>query len=102
MKLDIRERILLMQLLPEKGSYILYRNMECLKKELSFSEEELESAGIKNVDGRVNWNPEKDPLKDVEIGESMRDIIVNALKKLDEDGQIDSQNISLYEKFIVQ
>ena len=98
MKLNVLERITLLQVLPTEGSYITFQILISLKKSLSFTEKEIKDFSINEKEGRVTWKKSVD--KDVEIGEKAIDIIKTSLEKLDKDGKINEHNITLYEKFI--
>jgi len=98
MKLNVLERITLLQLLPTEGSYITFKILIDLKANLAFNEKEIKEFKIEEKDGRVTWRKSEE--KEIVIGEKAGDIVVEALKKLDDAGKINDQNIVLYEKFI--
>lgn len=106
LKLNILERISLLNVLPHEGSIITLRIMRELQSKLSFTEEELKKYKMKNTqspDGRttITWD-EDFSLKetDIEIGEAATGIIVNELKKLDSQNRLRMEMLSLYEKFV--
>jgi len=98
MKLNVLERITLLQVLPTEGSYITFKLLMDLKSALAFNEKEIKDFSISEKEGRITWKKSEE--KDVEIGEKTREIIEVALKKLDESGKVNEQNITLFEKFI--
>ena len=98
MKLNVLERITLLQILPTEGSYITFKILIDLKAKLAFNEKEIKEFKIEEKDGRVTWRKSEE--KEIVIGEKAGDIVVEALKKLDDAGKINDQNIVLYEKFI--
>ena len=98
MKLNVLERITLLQLLPTEGSYITFNILIDLKAKLAFNEKEIKEFKIEEKDGRVTWRKSEE--KEIVIGEKANEIVVEALKKLDDAGKINDQNIVLYEKFI--
>ncbi|OFY64773.1 MAG: hypothetical protein A2Y71_06285 [Bacteroidetes bacterium RBG_13_42_15] len=109
MNLNILERITLQGILPQQGNYINFKIINELRGELSFSEREIKDWGIKvtpNAEGKgqdfITWNQVKAQEKEIKLGEVTRNIVVAELKKLDEKGEINAQNSSLYEKFIVK
>ena len=97
MKLNVLERIMLMQILPTEGNYITFKMLISLKSALTFSEKEYKDAGMAEKDGQITWK--KDSLKEIPIGEKMTEIIKTALKKVDDEGKINNQLFSLFEKF---
>jgi hypothetical protein len=101
MELTILERILLLDILPKEANYVTLKIINDLKAELSFSEKELKDFEIKESEGRVVWASKKAELKKIEFGERTKEIICDTLKRLDESGKINNENITLYEKFIL-
>lgn len=97
MKLDVLERITLMGLLPAESNLITFRILSDFKKELSFTEKELKQFGIEQKEGRVFWK--KSGLKEFTIGDQIKIIVQIALQKVDKEGKVNDQNISLFEKF---
>jgi len=100
MKLNVLERMMLLSVLPKEGSFVTLKVVADLRDELSFSEEEHKKYKFVEDKGRVNWNPAVDQFKEVHIGEKATDVVVEALKKLDEDKKLTMEHMSLYEKFI--
>lgn len=100
MILKLLDRLLLLKALPKEGSYASLKIVQDLKLKLALSEEEFKEFEVKEEEGNIVWNPEKDLGKEIPIGEKATDIIVMALKKRDRDGELTEQEISVYEKFI--
>jgi hypothetical protein len=97
MKLNVLERIKLMQILPNEGNYVTFKMLIELKSDLTFSEKEYKDLGMVEKEGQITWKRNID--KDVVIGEKMSEVIKTALKKIDEEGKVDSQLFSLFDKF---
>ena len=98
MKLAIGERLMLLNLLPPEGDLTSIKIVRRLREALSFNEDELEEYEIKVLDGgRISWNSTAE--KDVEIRAKARSLIVGALHKLDDDGKVTEQHLSLFDKF---
>ena len=104
MKLSIRNRLILLNLLPKETSYnyITYKVLNTLRMDLSFSDKEIKEYDIKIVDNRVHWNMVKEKPKEVEIGETAQAIIATALTELDKQGKISEENADLYEWFVLK
>ncbi|MFA6972683.1 MAG: hypothetical protein WC208_14970 [Gallionella sp.] len=100
MKLTVFGRLMLLNILPNEGNFLTLKIVNQLQQDLSFSEEELKRLDIKQVDGNVTWNRLADEPKEVTIGEKATDIIVSALKKLNDTNKLTLQHYELYEKFI--
>jgi len=102
MKLQVIDRITLLNILPEKGDFVTLKIVRQLREELSFSEDEIATLGLKSDGGRITWNTAVDPMKDVAIGEKATDLIVDTLKKLNEKKELNQQLFGLYEAFVEQ
>jgi hypothetical protein len=100
MKLTILERLMLLGILPKESNIISLRIIADLRKELSFSEEEIKDAKIIGSGMNVTWDSTKDPVKDIEIGPAAFVIISDSLKGLDKTNKLTEQHISVYERFV--
>ena len=99
MELDVRERLILISVVPQEGNFVTLKVIRSLQEALSFSEEEHKLYKFVESEGTVTWDDTTEQVKEVEIGEKATDIIVEALKKLDESKQLKLEHYSLYEKF---
>ena len=129
MKLDVYERIMLQNLLPQESDYVTLKLVRKLREALSFNEKEIAEIEFKNqwrcpkcdktefsaemakctdcniymkTAGQVTWNDIKAEkcIKDVHMGDKMLALCVTTLKKLSDEGKLTEQHMSLYEKFI--
>jgi hypothetical protein len=127
MKLDVFERILLQNILPREGDYITLKLVRKLREALSFSEKENDTLHFKYhwrcpkcskvellpevgkcpdcdiymvSDGKVTWDEKDEVVKDVHMGDKMLALCTTTLKKLSDDGRMEEQHMSLYEKFV--
>jgi hypothetical protein len=101
-KFTIRERLLLLPILPHEGSITDLRIIRELREALTFSEAEHAELGIQHEDnGIVRWNPEKnDATKDIEVGSVARKVIAKALKRASDQEALSEAHIPLYERFV--
>ena len=106
MELTLLERIATLNLLPQQGNVVTLRILMSLKKELGFTEEEIKYYGITNKslpngNSVIVWDKRFDSeTKDIEIGEVARGVISEQLHKLDQQGLLREQALSLWEKFV--
>jgi len=100
MLLKVLDRLTLLGLLPEKGDFLTLKIVRKLREDLSFSEDEIQNLGIRQEEERIYWDQFADNGKDVQIGEKATDIIVDSLKKLNEQKQLTPQHMNLYESFV--
>ena len=102
-KLKIKERLILLNILPDQGNFATLKLVRKLREKLSFTEQENNEYEIElSNDGKsVKWNPEKDSIeKDMEFGDFENDLIKSRLKALDEEKKLNDNHYSIYEKFV--
>lgn len=100
MLLTVKERLLLLNILPSESGYITLKVIRAQQDLLSFSDEELQRLGVKREGDMYTWDEGVDEPVDIEISESARDIIKQALRQLDSGGQLKMEFLPLYEHFV--
>jgi flagellar hook assembly protein FlgD len=105
MKLSVLERINLMGILPQEGNYITFKILSDLRGELSFTENEIKDFKITQHDVgegkiRFTWDDKKEKAKEIPIGEQVLIIIRTALQKVEKEGRVNSDNVTLIERFL--
>jgi len=100
MKLNLIERITLLQILPKEGNFVTLRIVRDLKTALSMTEKEFKEFGIKQEGANTSWNEKGNEEREIMIGEKATDIIVESLKALDKEKKLTDQHFTVYEKFV--
>ena len=102
MKLSVLERLTTQGLLPEEANFTNLKLIRVARELLSFNEEELKVLNIREglEPGTIQWDDNVVPERDIKLGETARGLIVEALKKLNEEGKLTNNHFSLYEKFV--
>jgi hypothetical protein len=98
----------LLQLLPPEGGYEALKTLRRQRETLSFDAEEkkiLNLVSTTNLDGTVKteWigaNASK-VVKDVPIDEYCTSVFRKALAELEDEGKLNENTMSLYEKFVI-
>jgi hypothetical protein len=99
-KLNVFERLTMMGLLPQEGSFVTLRIQRELMTKLGMSEDELKEFDIKQEGVKVTWNEKGIEEREMKLGEKQMDMIKSALVKLDGDNKLEQKHFSLYEKFV--
>ena len=104
MKLNVKERINLMQILPAEGNFVTFKILADLRAELSFSEKEIKDFKIvqhlnEQGQGRITWDDKKEKEKEVFFGPQALIIVKAALQNVDKVGKVTADNVSLFDKF---
>lgn len=107
MQLTLQDRYVLKNLLPVEGSYTLMTRVNELRERLEASKAEKEKFGVTDVvdthgqpTGRLWWDPEKKTEREIEIGQSMTDVTVKILKKLNDGEKLSGLQVSLFKRFV--
>jgi len=99
MKVNVLERLILLNILPKEGSYANIKLLRVARENLSFDEKENKALNFQQNEGGLKWSDSvKD--KEIELGEVVTQMVVKELKKMDDEGKIMEDHISLYEKFM--
>ena len=98
MELTVGDRIILLSILPERGTFLTMKVVHELRQALHFGEAELVEFGITIAGERCEWKADR--AVEVPIGPVARGIIVDALKAIDAAEAITDREYSLYERFV--
>ena len=99
-KLDVLERLMLLQVLPKEGNYSNLKQLRVLREALAFTEQESKALAFREKAGLLRWNPNAVPDKDFFFGEIIEGLIKKALKELNRMEKLSQDHFSLYEKFV--
>ncbi len=99
MKLNVFERLMLLEILPHQGDITAIRIVRKLREELSFSEDEHKKLNFVQEDSLLRWDDEVDSIKDVELGDKAREIIADAFTSISDKGGFTEQHLDVYERF---
>ena len=101
--LNLYERLVVMSLLPKQESFLTLVIIRDLQKELAATEEEIKLAGVVNLPtggvSATDWLAV--PEKEIVFGDIAKGLIVDALKKLDEEKKITNDHFTVYQKFML-
>jgi len=100
MKLNILDRLVLLQILPPEGNFVTLKIVRDLAHNLSLSEKEIADWEVRIDATEVHWNPEANVEKEINIGPQATKIIVDALQRLNAESRLRPEHLDTYEKFI--
>jgi hypothetical protein len=103
MKFTVRDRILLIGMLPPQGDFRTIKLLRKLREALAFTEiENKDFKIVSSPNGQVTWDGEKGSAgKEVLVGDVMFEVIVGLLKDMDEKKALTENHVDLYEMFIM-
>ena len=92
----IKERLILLQIVPTQGSLSEMVEIMDLAKQLKLNDEEKNSVSFnEDSKGNITWDIDKDPNIDITISSDMIKILKETINKLDKDKKITPQLVDL-------
>ena len=92
--LSVKNRLMLLGILPPEGDLTTIRIVRELREGLSFSEGEHKDIQMVQEGQQVTWNP-KAPEKALDIGPKAVEVIRKAIKKLDDEKRLTEDHLEL-------
>ncbi len=100
MKLNIIERLTIMQILPQQGNSKTLKLVKDFQGIIGLSQEELKKYEVVQKEaGRITWNVEKEESKEITIDKPLMDIIVKQFEKLNNEERLPMEYLEVYNKF---
>jgi transcriptional/translational regulatory protein YebC/TACO1 len=99
-ELNVGERLSILTILPQEGSFLTLRLIRELKNKLGLSADELKEFDVKQEDGSIRWNAKGLETKKITFKEKEVELIANELKEIDKKKQLKDIHFSIYEKFV--
>lgn len=97
MKMTIKDRLSLIQILPTQGSISEMVDVYDLARELKLNDEEKNLCNYSDDNGNIKWTPEKDPMKDIKLTSDQHKLLMNTINELDKQKRI---SLSLIETIL--
>ena len=103
MKLEVHERLALMPLLPQEGTYEALKAIRRAREMISFTPEEIKFYKIATVDGKIEWSTARatEQIAEIPVEEYMMGVITQKLVEINKKGKLIEGQLSIYDKFVV-
>lgn len=98
-ELSVVERLQLLDILPSEGDVVTLRVIMDLRRELSFSEQEMADSGILQSGPQVTWKPDASS-KPIEIGPKALSLITQSIERMNAEKRLHISRLPLYERFV--
>lgn len=99
MKLNVQERLTLVNLLPEKGNFTTMSIVETLKDILYPSEAEVKKFELKQTERILTWNEEGSKGVEIEISEMQSKMLSEKLEELSGNDDLDVNQYQMLKRF---
>ena len=100
MELTVSERLMLIQMAPEKADIWTLKMVQSFRDDLGFDEDEVEALGFKSEGGNVQWSGDAPQEKDIHVPESVQNLIAAGLREMNEKAILTMEHVSLWDKFV--
>jgi hypothetical protein len=101
MLLTVKERLLILAILPVENDLLTMRVISELKGILGLSEEEFKTYNVVRLpEGQIQWDIAKDKGVEKNIGDKAKEIIASALTTLDKNKKVTEDFLGLFERFV--
>ncbi len=104
MNLSVKDRLMLINILPKEGDFKTLKSLRKVREALAFTDPEQESLKFVNKDGMITWDEQdkdKPMRREIEITKSIDALIVEALEKLEKTKKLTDELFELYEMFML-
>lgn len=96
MILNIKDRIILLQLLPTQGSLSEMVDIMDLAKKIKLDDNTKKLISyVEDKNGNISWDIDKDPNIEVELTNDITNILKKVISNLDKDKKITAQMLDL-------
>ena len=99
-KLNVMDRLMLNQVLPEKGSFASLRSIKEARKNVLLNDKEVEEFEFKFENDAFKWNEKGNEKRPIEIGEIAAEEVKKILKSMDEKKELSLNHEGIYEIFV--
>lgn len=100
MELTVKERFLLLSVLPAENDYLTMKIVRQLQNDVGFSEDEHGKLNFRqSAGGRTEWNA-VDLMKEIDIGPRSQVMIADLLKAMSKAKKLTADHLLLYERFV--
>jgi hypothetical protein len=100
MDFSIKERYLLLSILPDKGDFRTMKTIQDLRTDLLFSSEEVARCKIVQDGNKLTWDTEAEEPFSITVNDLASEILATALKGLDDEKTLTADYILVYERFV--
>ena len=102
--MKIKDRLMVMSILPQQGNFVTIQLVAELKKKVSLAPKELEFVGLKTDPntGNLTWDDAKDKDKEFAFHESEKSLIQKALVELEGQNKLTPDHIDIYKQFVLK
>jgi len=98
-KLNIGERLIILQILPKEGNFATLKLIRDLVNKIGISADEHTDFELKQEGDKLSWNAKGSEEKSIDFKIKEIELISNALEKLDKEKKLEFSHFSVFEKF---
>lgn len=100
MILNLKERLIITNILPVEGNFTTLVIKSDLVKKIAITQDEIKKYNIKSDNGLITWSVESEEETDFMFTDLELGLIRECLKKLDTESKLNDETLIIYKKFI--
>lgn len=100
MKLNIKERLIIPNILPREGDYTTLIIKKDLLDKIKINQDDISEFEIRITGEEIQWNTDKEKEIDVELSELEIKLITDSLKELDKQKKLNDETALIYKKIV--
>ena len=101
MDFDVRDRLILLNVIPVQGNLVTLKMVRVLREELGFDNDEYQAFNLRTEGGSFHWDETKERSKEVSVPITMQELIISAFGKLSKENALHLEHVDLYERFML-
>lgn len=102
-RLTVKERFMLLNLLPQRGTAATLRIVNDLSSRIGVSSEEAEAINLRQTkDGHLRWDTNSESTRTLVFRGFELKLIVERLQKISEEEELTIEQLPLWDKFVDQ
>jgi hypothetical protein len=100
MQLGVADRLLILGMMPGKGSFVTWKTIHAIKEKVSFDADEVKRFCLIDVPGGASWDPDKEASVDVlpPFSDGELEFIRGQMAVLDEKEELMEAHLDLHER----
>jgi len=100
MKVNVRERLALNQVLPKEGDFATLKSLQEARTNILLSEEEVKEFEYKQEGNTIKWNEKGQEEREIEVSEIAINAVKDELNKLNDSKKLNESLMPIYEKLV--
>ena len=99
MDFSVRDRLILLNVVPTQGSLVTLKMVRVLREALGFSDKEYRDFNLRVEGESFQWDDDKEAPKEIEVPVTMQELILTSFEELSKKNVLHLEHLDLYDRF---